>query len=146
MRLARSWRLRRGTWLGAGAVVLAFPAMFISRRFVRFLFDYHNDAMLMLQWVPGVGVLLGSLASRRTSAPAPPLYENAAPSLRRSRDRRHQPRSGIGGRDGRVPARPLLSAERGGVSRRCASGASRPPGSSGSSSVALPWSTPARSP
>jgi len=52
MRLTRSWRLRRGTWLGAGAVVLAFPAMFISRRFVRFLFDYHNDAMLMLQWVP----------------------------------------------------------------------------------------------
>jgi len=78
MRLTRSWRVRRGTWLGAGAVVLALPAMFISRRVARFLFEHHNDAMSMLQWVPGVGALLGSLTSRRNSAPPPPLYDSAS--------------------------------------------------------------------
>jgi transcriptional regulator with GAF, ATPase, and Fis domain len=50
--------------------------MLISRRFARFLFDYHNDAMFVLQWLPGVSALLGSLASRRSSAPPPPLYES----------------------------------------------------------------------
>src|SRR3989475_2786683 len=74
----------RGTWLGAGAVALAVPAMFFSRRFARLLFEHHDDALIALQWMPGVGVLLGSLASRRKSGPPPPLYESE--SMRVVRD------------------------------------------------------------
>src|SRR2546428_4370109 len=74
----------RGTWLGAGAVALAVPAMFFSRRFARLLFEHHDDALIALQWMPGVGVLLGSLASRRKSGPPPPLYESE--SMRAVRD------------------------------------------------------------
>src|SRR3989442_6004292 len=65
-------KLRRTTWVGAGAVALAVPAMFFSRRFARFLFEHHDDALFVLQWMPGVGALLGSLAPRRGSAPPPP--------------------------------------------------------------------------
>ena len=74
----------RGTWLGAGAVALAVPAMFFSRRFARLLFEHHDDALIALQWMPGVGALLGSLASRRKSGPPPPLYESE--SMRVVRD------------------------------------------------------------
>src|SRR5262245_10725050 len=74
----------RGTWLGAGAVALAVPAMFFSRRVGRFLFEHHDDALIALQGMPGVGVLLGSLASRRKSGPPPPLYETE--SMRVVRD------------------------------------------------------------
>src|SRR3989441_491181 len=54
MRLRRM-RLWRTTWLGAGAVALVVPAMLISRRFARLLFEHHDDALFVLQWVPGVG-------------------------------------------------------------------------------------------
>src|SRR5881397_3248505 len=74
----------RGTGLGAGAVALAVPAMFFSRRFARLLFEHHDDALIALQWMPGVGALLGSLASRRKSGPPPPLYESE--SMRVVRD------------------------------------------------------------
>src|SRR5437867_3685388 len=74
----------RGTWLGAGAVALAVPAMFFSRRFARLLFEHHDDALIALQWMPGVGALLGSLASRRKFGPPPPLYESE--SMRVVRD------------------------------------------------------------
>ena len=69
-------RLWRTTWLGAGAVALVVPAMLISRRFARLLFEHHDDALFVLQWVPGVGALLGSLASRRGAGPPAPLYES----------------------------------------------------------------------
>ena len=72
----RRMRLRRTTWLGAGAVALVVPAMLISRRFARLLFEHHDDALFVLQWVPGVGALLGSLASRRGAGPPAPLYES----------------------------------------------------------------------
>src|SRR3989454_4859619 len=75
MRLRRM-RLWRTTWLGAGAVALVVPAMLISRRFARLLFEHHDDALFVLQWVPGVGALLGSLASRRGAGPPAPLYES----------------------------------------------------------------------
>src|SRR5205809_4083439 len=67
----------RGTWLGAGAVALAVPAMFFSRRFARLLFEHHDDALIALQWMPGVGALLGSLASRRKSGPPPRAFTGA---------------------------------------------------------------------
>jgi len=58
--------------------------MFFSRRFARLLFEHHDDALIALQWMPGVGALLGSLASRRKSGPPPPLYESE--SMRVVRD------------------------------------------------------------
>ena len=71
-------RLRRTTWLGAGALLLAVPAMLISRRFARLLVEHSDDALLVLQWMPGVGALLGSLISRRAPMAPPPLYESAS--------------------------------------------------------------------
>jgi len=71
-------RLRRTTWLGAGALLLAVPAMLISRRFARLLVEHSDDALLVLQWMPGLGALLGSLVSRRALAATPPLYESAS--------------------------------------------------------------------
>ena len=65
-------------WLGAGAgaVLLAVPTMFFSRRVGRFLLEHHDDALLALQWVPGLGAMLGMLVSQRSAA-APPLYASA---------------------------------------------------------------------
>ncbi|OLB96129.1 MAG: hypothetical protein AUH30_13490 [Candidatus Rokubacteria bacterium 13_1_40CM_68_15] len=57
-------------------MALVVPAMLISRRFARLLFEHHDDALFVLQWVPGVGALLGSLASRRGAGPPAPLYES----------------------------------------------------------------------